>query len=103
MAWASPIMVDAEKQKTRKVIELLRSSEKSWLSADMNIAPQITGEGITRYLPSGEQKSQLLGVISQGRFDSFFVGKESPLLKQEEAATTDEQNNKPDATKNIGS
>ncbi|MDR7089844.1 Gldg family protein [Cellvibrio fibrivorans] len=103
MAWASPIVLDADKQKSRKVTELLRSSDQSWLSGDMNIAPQITSEGITRYLPSGEQKSQLLGVISQGRFDSFFAGKESPLLKKENADSTNEQNTQPDASKNIGS
>jgi ABC-2 type transport system permease protein len=103
MAWASPIVLDADKQKSRKVTELLRSSDKSWVSGDMNIAPQITSEGITRYLPSGEQKSQLLGVISQGRFNSFFAGKESPLLKKENADSTDEQNTQPDASKNIGS
>jgi len=103
MAWASPIVLDAEKQKSRTVTELLRSSDKSWVSSDMNIAPQITSEGITRYLPTGEQKSQLLGVISQGRFDSFFSGKESPLLKQDTAGTTNEQGTQPDASKNIGS
>lgn len=103
MAWASPIVLDADKQKSRKVTELLRSSDKSWVSGDMNIAPQITSEGITRYLPSGEQKSQLLGVISQGRFDSFFAGKESPLLKKENADSTNEQSSQPDTSKNIGS
>jgi ABC-2 type transport system permease protein len=103
MAWASPIVLDADKQKTRKVTELLRSSDKSWLSGDMNIAPQITSEGITRYLPTGEQKSQLLGVISQGRFDSFFAGKESPLLKKENTDSSNEQSTQPDASKNIGS
>lgn len=86
LAWASPIVLDADKQKSRKITELLRSSDKSWLSGDTNIAPQITSDGLTRYVPTSEQKSQLLGVISQGRFDSFFTGKESPLLKQEDAA-----------------
>ena len=103
MAWASPIVLDADKQKSRKVTELLRSSDKSWVSGDMNIAPQITSEGITRYVPAGEQKSQLMGVISQGRFESFFAGKESPLLKKSDAATTEEQNTNADAVKNVSS
>lgn len=103
IAWASPIVLDAEKQKSRKMTELLRSSDKTWLSSDMNVAPQITSDGITRYLPTGEQKSQLLGVISQGRFDSFFAGKESPLMKQADAAATDEQNANPAPTTSIGS
>lgn len=91
MAWASPIVLDTDAQQARKVTELLRSSDQSWLSGDMNIAPQITNDGITRYVPVGEQKTQLLGVILQGRFESFFAGKESPLLTQDSADSVDEQ------------
>lgn len=108
MAWASPIVLDAEKQKSRNVTELLRSSDKSWVSSDMNIVPQITSDGITPYVPVGEQKSHLLGVISQGRFESFFAGKESPLLQKSDAKKTEAQNeteqtSDADTAKNIGS
>jgi ABC-2 type transport system permease protein len=84
MAWASPITLDTGKQKARKVIELLRSSERSWLSSSTNIMPQMTANGISPYLPEGEQKAHLLGVVVQGRFDSFFAGKTSPLLQKAE-------------------
>ena len=103
MAWASPILLDPDKQQSRKVTELLRSSDHSWLSDDMNIAPQITSDGITRYVPTGEQKSQLLGVISQGRFESFFAGKESPLLAPDAADSTDEQKDQTATNINISS
>ena len=103
MAWASPILLDPDKQQSRKVTELLRSSDHSWLSDDMNIAPQITSDGITRYVPTGEQKSQLLGVISQGRFESFFAGKESPLLAPDAADSTDEQKDQTATNVNISS
>lgn len=103
VAWASPIMLEADKQQSRAITELLRSSNESWLSGDMNIAPQINGGSITSYIPTGEQKSHLLGVIAQGRFDSFFAGKESPLLKQDAATSSDQQNNESEPTKNIGS
>lgn len=86
LAWASPIILDAEKQKARKVTELLRSSDKSWLSSSTNIMPQMTANGISPYIPEGEQKSHLLGAVVQGRFESFFAGKESPLLKKAEDA-----------------
>lgn len=85
MAWASPITLDAEKQKARKVVELLRSSDRSWLSSNTNIMPQMTANGISAYSPEGEQKAHVLGVVVQGRFDSFFAGKESPLLKKADA------------------
>lgn len=94
LAWASPIVLDADKQKSRKVIELLNSSTQSWLSSSTTIMPQVTEKGVAAYRPEGEQKSHLLGVIVQGRFDSFFAGKESPLLKANDTAQTE---NKTDA------
>jgi ABC-2 type transport system permease protein len=80
LAWASPIALDADKNQQRRITELLRSSDSAWLSGDMNIVPQVNSDGLSRFIPVGEQKSHLLGVISQGRFDSFFAGKNSPLL-----------------------
>lgn len=92
LAWASPIVVDSEKQKARKVIELLRSSEKSWLTGNTNIMPQISANGVAPYLPEGEQKAHLLGVVVQGRFESFFANKPSPLLSN--AGATNAQGEK---------
>jgi len=93
MTWASPIVLDADKQQARKVTELLHSSDKSWLSSDMNIVPHVSNGGITPYIPTGEQKSHLLGVVAQGRFESYFAGKESPLLPTTEA---EKNSDKPD-------
>lgn len=85
MSWASPIKVDADKQGERKVTELIRSSQESWLSDSLDIMPQVGDDGGTAMTPFGEQQSQLLGVVSEGRFDSFFAGKASPLLEETEA------------------
>jgi ABC-2 type transport system permease protein len=81
LAWASPIILDQEKQTSRKVTELLRSSDESWLSSSTDVMPQVTNAGLTAYTPSGEQKSHLLGAVVQGKFASWFAGKESPLAK----------------------
>lgn len=86
MAWASPILLDQEKQKSRKVIELLRSSDESWLSTSTDVMPQVTNAGLTAYTPDGEQKSHLLGAVVQGKFESWFAGKESPLAKVDPAS-----------------
>ena len=86
MAWASPILLDQEKQKSRKVIELLRSSDESWLSSSTDVMPQVTNAGLTAYTPDGEQKSHLLGAAVQGKFESWFAGKESPLAKVDPAS-----------------
>jgi len=84
LAWASPIQVDAEKNKNRSVTELLHSSEGAWLSDSLNIMPQITRAGMTAFTPSGDRGAQLLAVVSEGRFESYFAGKDSPLLRQKE-------------------
>lgn len=85
-AWASPITVDEDKNKVRKVTELLRSSEQAWLSDSMDVMPRFNANSNNAF-PSGEaQQSHLLGVLSAGRFDSYFSGKQSPLLDKETAS-----------------
>lgn len=82
LAWSSPIILDKEKQKDRRVTELLRSSDNAWLSNSTEVMPRVDASGLSRFTPQGEQQSQLLGVITAGRFDSYFAGKSSPLLTQ---------------------
>jgi len=81
MAWASPIRVDKDKQGKRTITELLHSSNAAWLSADTDIMPRIDAGVNTRYQQEGDTGRRLLGVISAGRFDSYFAGKPSPLLQ----------------------
>jgi ABC-2 type transport system permease protein len=90
-AWASPISVDAEKNSGRVVTELLRSSDKAWLSSSTNIMPRMGQAGMTSYLPEGEQGSHALAVISAGRFNSYFADKSSPLLTKEEHENAESQ------------
>ncbi len=80
MAWASPIALDTKAQAGRQITELLHSSPKSWLSSSLNVMPQVDSRGVAPYQAEGEQQPYLLGVISQGKFDSYFAGKPSPLL-----------------------
>ena len=82
MAWSSPISIDQEKNKNHKVVELIRSSEKSWLSDNTMIMPVINEQGMTLFKREGELGSHLLGVISEGEFNSYFAGKASPLLSE---------------------
>ena len=78
LAWASPIAL-AEDQGERDIIRLLQSSPESWLSTNLDIAPRLDQYGNSAFTPEGERGSLLLGVISQGRFDSYFKGKEPPV------------------------
>ena len=87
MAWASPIIIDNEINKNRVVTKLLQTSEKSWVSDSLDILPRITGRGVSPFVPQGPQESHLLGVIIEGRFESFFAGRNPPKA---EAETPDE-------------
>ncbi|MDX2464584.1 MAG: Gldg family protein [Porticoccus sp.] len=79
MTWSSPISIDPEKNSNRTVTELLRSSDKSWLSDNTEIMPEIDDQGMTSFRQEGKLGSHLLGVISEGEFTSYFAGKASPL------------------------
>ncbi len=81
--WAAPITIEA---RDRDVIPLLRSSAHSWLEEQGRIQPDFE-----RYPQSGffsgddqEKQSYLLAAIIQGKFDSFFQGKRSPLFDAQE-------------------
>lgn len=87
MAWASPIQLDPEKQGERKITQLIRSSDNAWVSDDMEIMPDIDANGMAAFPAATESGSQLLGVMSEGRFTSYFAGKESPLLSVKKAET----------------
>ncbi|KFI22178.1 Gldg family protein [Nitrosococcus oceani] len=84
LTWASPITVDAQKNEKREVTPLLESSEQSWTSDSLNIQPDFRAHGQLGF-PVGENPGrQLLGVAVEGRFDSFFKNKPSPLMAAEE-------------------
>jgi ABC-2 type transport system permease protein len=78
--WAAPLLVDAAQSQGRRTTDLLRSSERSWLSDSTNLMPdydQYPDEGFAVHKPDGAQR---LAVMVEGQFDSVFAGKPSPLL-----------------------
>ena len=95
MAWASPIIIDKEKNAKRKVTELLQSSDRAWQSASLDVMPKIDRNGRSLFQPEGDQGKRLLGAITQGQFTSYFAGKKSPLLE----AAKDDKQKKPEKDK----
>ncbi|MFP6817635.1 MAG: Gldg family protein, partial [Pseudomonadales bacterium] len=87
MSWASSIELDADKQADRTATVLLKSSPGSWLSEDTNIMPRVDEFGLSGFAPEGPLASRTLVVLVEGRFDSFFAGKPSPLLEPVEDAS----------------
>jgi len=79
MAWSSPIIVAEDE-----------STENSWLSTDTNIMPRLDDRGLNGFVPAAETASHVLGVMVEGRFDSFFAGQRSPLLEAQAVADSTE-------------
>jgi len=105
MPWASPIEIDAQMNAERQVTELLHSSDDAWLSTNTNVTPRFSEDGQAPFAPEGEIQSHLLGAMIEGRFDSFFAGKESPLLTaaiEAQAAEDIEEDESPEETGGLG-
>ena len=99
VAWPSPIEIDAAANQNRQVTELLRSSPASWVSTSLDVMPRMADFGDTPFTPASERQASVFGVVVEGRFDSHFAGKESPLLQRDEAAESEDEqgpNEEPD-------
>lgn len=86
LTWASPITVDEKKNQGRRVIRLLQSSDQSWTSDSLDIQPDFRTYPKLGFPAGKERGRQLLAAVVEGRFDSYFKGKPSPLAAQAEEA-----------------
>jgi len=85
MSWASPIQLSQEKLTDVEVTDLLHTSDNTWLSDSLDVTPRISSDGrISPWKAEGERSSSLVGVALEGRFESWFKDKPSPLLKDQE-------------------
>ena len=83
--FASPVKVDAAKNAGRKVTWLLRSSPHSWTTTDANLVPNFRRYGHLGFPRGDKQGARTLAVMVEGRFDSAFKGRRSPLLAKQSA------------------
>ncbi len=84
MDWASPVRIEPQAGKQRKVIRILQSSPEAWSSDSEAIEPDFERYGDMGF-PNGEdQGRRLLAGVVQGRFQSFFKDEPSPLLKRKQ-------------------
>lgn len=93
LTWPSPIYLNEKKNQERSVIRLLRSTDQGWTSDSLNIQPDFRAHGKLGFPLGKETGEQLLAVAVEGRFDSFFKDKPSPLAgqEQEEAAGSNDK------------
>jgi ABC-2 type transport system permease protein len=91
--WASPIVIDEEKNAHRQVTELLKSSAESWTRTEANIQPDFETHPQLGFPVSSERERHTLAVAVQGSFESFFTDKPSPFAEEsveDEAAAPDQ-------------
>jgi ABC-2 type transport system permease protein len=91
LTWPSPIALDDEKNQGREVIGLLQSTDQAWTSDNLDIQPDFRAHGPLGFAPGEQRQQQLLAVAVQGRFESWFKDKPSPLAAAEEAEDTGEE------------
>jgi len=93
MPWSSPITVEQKKEANIHFTSLISSSTNAWTSPALDIMPRVSQLGETSYSAVGETAEQLLGVIAQGSFNSYFANKTSPLLENENSIDDNAENN----------
>jgi ABC-2 type transport system permease protein len=79
LEWASPVEVDAEKNKDREVVTLLQSSEGAWLRTSLDMQPDLMAYPEYGFPVEGEQKARPLAVSVRGVFESYFKDNPSPF------------------------
>ena len=86
MAWASPLHFDATAATGITYTPLVNTSEGSWTSESLELTPRMGDQASTTlWTPEGKTSSQVVGAMFEGRFESYFKGKPSPLLSTETA------------------
>lgn len=90
--WASPITIDSTLNANRLVETWIHSSEKSWLSDDTNISPEVDENGTGAFAQGNSSGRKLLATAISGKFTSFFAEQDSPLLKKEIPSNSELEN-----------
>ena len=96
MAWASPITVNTDS--SRRVSVLLKTSPRSWLSDNTNITPNLNADGTSQFQPPARDGTLVspralvaprdLGVLVQGRFNSYFADQSSADINEAQEPAT---------------
>jgi len=81
--WASPVVVDEEKNKDREVVTLLKSTDGAWLRTNVDTSPNLELYPEVGFPVEGEQKARVLAVSIRGSFESYFKDKPSPFEESE--------------------
>ncbi|MEM7402816.1 MAG: Gldg family protein [Myxococcota bacterium] len=90
MSWASPISID-QSSSNLTITPLISSSPQSWTTTNTTLTPDFKTYPKLGFKPADNPQSYVLASLLQGRFDSYFKGKKSPLLKQDDSSNKQQQ------------
>lgn len=91
LPWSSSLTIMQNNIGDKKVVELFKSSEKSWTrTGQMNLMPN------QRFTAEKTQKQELLGVLISGKFESYYKGKKAP--ERDDKKSEDEKDNNAETT-----
>ncbi len=79
LAWTSPVSVDAKKAGDLQVTKLVQSSKRASTSSSKTVMPDYQRYPDLGFKPPKERGRQTLAVMLEGRFQSAFADRESPL------------------------
>ena len=86
MSWASPLTLPDDEAGGTTSTPLLSSSDESWLSDSVKVQPDYKLHPKLGFEREGQPRSHVLAAVVEGRFRSYYAGKESPLLAEEAEA-----------------
>jgi ABC-2 type transport system permease protein len=98
ITWASPLAATVAEDDNKRVTPLIESSAASWLSSDLDVMPRMTESGLSGFVPNGPRGAKILGLLVEGRFDSYFAGQSSPLLERPESELAESGRSEDDLT-----
>jgi len=81
--WSSPLEVRTSEEEHLSYTPLLRSSPEAWTSNSTNILPDFQSFPGIGFAPGMAQQVTLAGIL-QGRFESYFADRDSPMLVQDQ-------------------
>jgi gliding-associated putative ABC transporter substrate-binding component GldG len=97
LPWSSSLTLMTNNIKDNKVVKLFNSSEKSWTQeGKINLMPN------QKFAAGRTQKSELLGVLVSGQFESYYKGKKAPSKEdqKDDKTKTDKKEEKVDIIDN---
>ena len=93
--WATPVNLDPEKAENLRFRRIAQTSERSWTTAasgppgSVELIPDYNRYPEYGFAVGNDQGRRTLAVAAEGRFTSYFEGRDSPLLESGDAEGTE--------------